>query len=47
MKTLTLLCALLLSACATDRPAQDADDSSSGPTVYGRMSVSVDHTTIK
>ena len=49
--TLTSFLALLLlpvlalgfSACATDRPVEHTEAASHGPTVYGRISVSVDH----
>jgi hypothetical protein len=34
---------ILLSGCATDRPAEGAADEASGPVVYGRVNVSVDH----
>ncbi len=36
-----------LSACATDRQVQDADETSDGPTVYGQISVSVDHVSVR
>ena len=39
--------ALGLSACATDRPAQDKEQASDGPTVYGKINVSLDHETIR
>ncbi|WP_373509019.1 hypothetical protein [Thiocapsa sp.] len=44
--TLTLLAvALALGACSTNRsgPVAGAETTSSGPTVYGQLSVSVDH----
>ena len=39
--------ALGLSACATDRPAQETKEASDGPTVYGKVNVSLDHETIR
>jgi hypothetical protein len=44
--TLTLLAvALALGACSTNRsgPVASADTPSDGPTVYGQLSVSLDH----
>jgi hypothetical protein len=38
----TFLMLLLLSACAADPPPREADERSSGPTVYGQVSASVD-----
>jgi hypothetical protein len=38
----TFLLLLFLSACAADPPPRDADERSSGPTVYGQISASVD-----
>ena len=35
--------AIGLSACATSRPVKDTETTSDGPTVYGQISVSVDH----
>ena len=32
-----------LTACATDRPPDNTAGSSSGPTIYGQLSVSVDN----
>jgi hypothetical protein len=37
------LTALLLASCANAPPAEDTDTASSGPTLYGEVSVSVDH----
>jgi hypothetical protein len=42
MKYLALALVVMLGACATDRPAEETKDTSSGPTVYGQVSVSVD-----
>ena len=39
--------ALGLSGCATDRPVQETKESSDGPTVYGKINVSLDHETIR
>jgi hypothetical protein len=39
--------AIGLSACATDRPAHDKEQASDGPTVYGKINVSLDHETIR
>lgn len=41
MKLNYILPALLLalSACATSKPAEDAEDEPSGPTVYGQISL--------
>jgi hypothetical protein len=39
--------ALGLSACATDRPVQEKEQTSDGPTVYGKINVSLDHETIR
>ena len=39
--------ALGLSACATDRPVQETKETSDGPTVYGKINVSLDHETIR
>jgi hypothetical protein len=40
---LTALFLLLLSACTADGPPREtAADESSGPTIYGKLSVSVD-----
>ena len=36
-----------LSACATDRPVKDTEEVSDGPTVYGQISVSVDHVSVR
>lgn len=36
---ITLLC---LTACASPRPSHQAEEASSGPTVYGQLSGSVD-----
>ena len=50
----SLLLALLLpilslglSACATDGPVQETKETSDGPTVYGKINVSLDHETIR
>jgi hypothetical protein len=43
-KMLVLL--VLLSACTTNRPAEDSEEGSSGPTIYGQLSVSVDHVSV-
>ncbi len=39
--------ALGLVACATDRPVTDTEEVSDGPTVYGQISVSVDHVSVR
>lgn len=41
-KAISLLL-LALAACATNQPAEDTENRSSGPTVYGELSVSLDH----
>jgi hypothetical protein len=38
----TLVLIFLLSACTTNRPDEDSEPTSSGPTVYGQLGVSVD-----
>jgi hypothetical protein len=38
-----LLLTLGLSACVLDRQAKDTEPASDGPTIYGTVSVSVDH----
>ena len=38
-----LVVALGLSACAFDRQVKDTEPASDGPTIYGRVHVSVDH----
>jgi uncharacterized lipoprotein YajG len=45
MRKMLVLAVLLLAACATDPTPQDRDKTqeSSGPTVYGQVSVSIDH----
>jgi hypothetical protein len=43
---LWLVAACMLGGCAADAPRPSADDesaTSSGPTIYGRIGVSVDH----
>ena len=40
---LVAVLAIALSACATSRPVKDTETTSDGPTVYGQISVSVDH----
>ena len=42
MKLLIPLVLLCLTACATPQPSQQADEQSTGPTVYGRLSGSID-----
>lgn len=47
MKKLALLVLLaLMLGCATDRPSEDPERGSSGPTVYGQLSVSVDNISV-
>ena len=41
--TSLLALSLGLSACVLDRQAKDTESASDGPTVYGKVSVSVDH----
>jgi starvation-inducible outer membrane lipoprotein len=43
MKFFVLSALLLLASCATVPPAADSETASSGPTIYGQVSVSVDH----
>jgi len=40
---LVLVLVLGSSACVLDRQAKDTETLSDGPTVYGKVSVSVDH----
>lgn len=47
MRYSILMLVVVLSACATDRPAEDTHEESSGPTVYGQLSVSVDRVTVE
>jgi hypothetical protein len=42
MKRLIPLVLLCLTACATPRPPEQAEEQSAGPTVYGQLSGSVD-----
>ena len=42
MKLLIPFVLLCLTACATPQPSQQADEQSTGPTVYGRLSGSID-----
>jgi hypothetical protein len=35
--------ALLLTACSANRPVDEAAKGSSGPTIYGKLHVSIDH----
>lgn len=46
MKLAILVLVIVLSACATDRPPDDCEKCSSGPTVYGQLSVSVDRVSV-
>jgi hypothetical protein len=46
MKLAILVLVIMLSACATDRPPGDCEKCSSGPTVYGQLSVSVDRVSV-
>ena len=46
MKKIMFVLLFVLSACTTERPAEDGDGSSSGPVVYGQLSVSVDHISV-
>jgi hypothetical protein len=39
----TSLLALMLADCVLDRQAKEAEPASHGPTLYGQVSVSVDH----
>jgi hypothetical protein len=41
--TSLLALSLGLSACVLDRQVKDPESPSDGPTVYGKVSVSVDH----
>jgi hypothetical protein len=41
VKTIMLALLIVLSACTTNRPAEDSEVGTSGPTVYGQISVSV------
>ena len=41
--TSLLAVSLGLSACVIDRQTKDTEPASDGPTVYGKVSVSVDH----
>ena len=43
MNHLLLLLALGLSACATQTDVKDTQAPSSGPTLYGKVTVAVDH----
>ncbi len=47
MKYTILVFLIILSACATDRPQEDNREESSGPTVFGQLSVSVDRATVE
>ena len=42
MKLLIPVFLLCLTACATPQPSQQAEEPSTGPTVYGRLSGSID-----
>jgi hypothetical protein len=43
LRALLLVLALGVSACVRDQQVKDAEPASDGPTVYGRVHVSVDH----
>jgi len=41
-KVMLSILLLMLTACATDRPPENTAEGSSGPTIYGQLSISVD-----
>jgi len=47
MLVLLPVLALGSSACATDRQVQSSEETSEGPTVYGQISISVDHVAVR
>jgi ADP-ribosylglycohydrolase len=47
MKLAVLILLIMLSACATDRRPENTEEQSSGPTVYGQLSVTVDHISVE
>lgn len=44
---LSTLCVGLLTACASQPPAEDTASADSGPTLYGRLGVSIDHASVE
>lgn len=43
MNKIVLATLLILTACATDRPREDTDESTSSATVYGQIAISGDY----
>jgi len=43
MHKIVLATLLVLSACATDRPREDAEEGTSSATVYGQIAISGDY----
>jgi hypothetical protein len=41
MKKVMLVLLIVLSACASNPPAEDSDEASTGPTIYGQISLIV------
>jgi hypothetical protein len=47
VKKYILVLLITLSACATNPPPEESEDGSSGPTVYGQLSVSIDYISVE